>query len=419
MSLRGVIINEGRIGTNVAGDSREFAIIGGGVLVANPNNANEPLLSLGQRYELRRLSDAKAIGITQAYDDANNVRIYRHISEFFRRAGEGRVLHLMVTEQAMTPSDMVEDAKTLIVSAGGNVSDIAFLYNPPANYAPEMVDGLDSNVKAAIATLQTFAIWADEHDMPLHCILEGRGISDNLSSLGNLREITAGDAILEATKVTMVVGQDWKYAEGLDAIGKKYADAGTFLGVVASASWNSNPGEVETQNITDAARRLFEIGGLSNHKQYNEVFEDLETLDEKGYVLVIKYQGESGYWFNDGHVCSPIIVDAQGNMNQHTIYYSHTIDMAKRALRKRLLMEIKKTVHLLEGTLPSCMVKYYEAAGNLIFDNLAKKGLISQGTTTVDKDSDLLVAKELKVGFAVIPTGSVNVINGTINLKNQ
>ncbi|MPN30273.1 hypothetical protein SDC9_177736 [bioreactor metagenome] len=146
----------------------------------------------------------------------------------------------------------------------------------------------------------------------------------------------------------------------------------------------------------------------------------METLNDKGYVFPIRYQGIAGYWWNDGHCCVEIINDAAGNMNQHTIYYSHTMDMCKRALRLVYLPEVKKPVSLDEnGKLPESVAGYFNAIGDGVFNTLASNELISDGETTVDIDSDLLIEKVLNVEFAVIPTGCVNEIKGTINLKNQ
>ncbi|NDV93542.1 hypothetical protein D0T84_01245 [Dysgonomonas sp. 521] len=412
MSLRGVTLQEGRIGANVAGDSREFGIICSGIAVQDKAQLNTT-------YKLLRPSDAEAIGITEEYDTTNKVRVYRHISEFYRRAGEGRALHLRLIAQSFKPADMVESAKILVVEADGMISDLAFGYNPPAGYLETMADGFNSDVRAAIGPLQQFAVWTDENDMPLHTILEGRALADDASGAIDLRALKVGDATLEAAKVTIVFGQDWVYADTLDDLGKKYADVGTFLGVIASQAWNRNPGEVETQNLTDATLGVWTIGGLSNHKKYSEVFESLESLNDKGYVFPIKYQGLTGYWWNDGHVCAPIIIDAQGNMNQHMIYYSHTMDEAKRNLRRVYLPEVKKPVQLESGKLPTGMVGYYNAIGDREFERLAGNELISEGKTYTDANSDLLIAKVLNIDFGVVPTGCINEILGTINLKNQ
>jgi hypothetical protein len=412
MSLRGVVLKEGRIGVNVSGDQREFGLICNGVAVTDK-------VQLHTSYKLLRPSDAEALGITENYDQENKIRIYRHISEFYRRAGEGRALHIRLVDQTVKPAEMINDAKILAVDASGKISDIGFCYNPAQAYTDTIVDGFNADVRAAIQPLQEFAEWTDEKDMPLHTILEGRSLSEDLTTAIDLRNIKIGDVELSAAKVSLVFGQDWNYADGLDELGKKFADLGTFLGVIASQPWNRNPGEVETQNLTDATRKIWIVGGLSNHKKYSEVFESLETLNDKGYVFPIQYQGISGYWWNDGHVCAPVILDNQGNINQHTIYYSHTMDESKRALRRIYLPEIKKPVQLEEGKLPVGMVGYYNAIGDDEFNRLAGNSLISEGKTYTDPDSDLLIEKVLKIRFAVIPTGCVNEITGIINLKNQ
>jgi hypothetical protein len=412
MSLRGVTLKEGRIGANVAGDSREFGLICNGVAV-------EGKAQLNVAYRLLRTSDAEAIGITEEYDATNKVRVFRHISEFYRRAGAGRTLHLWLTAQSLEIVDMIAPAKMLAVESGGKIADLAFAYNPSADYKDTTTDGFNSDVRVAIGPLQQFAEWADNNDMPLHTILEGRALADDISEVINLRALTVGDAALEATKVTIVFGQDWAYADALDDKGKKFADVGAFLGVVASQAWNRNPGEVETQNLTDATLGLWTVGGLSNHKKYSEVFEGLETLNDKGYVFPVQYQGLTGYRWNDGHVCAPVILDAGGNMNQHMIYYSHTMDESKRRLRRAYLPEVKKPVQLENGKLPAGMVGYYNAIGDQEFARMAGNELISEGKTYTDANSDLLIAKILNIDFGVVPTGCVNEILGTINLKNQ
>lgn len=412
MSLKGFSITQGAIGPNVNGDGREYGLVANGVAVATKLKLNEP-------YKLLRLSDAEELGITSAYDTTNKVRLHRHISEFYRLAGEGKVLHLMVVATGVKPADMIPFAKTLAIAAEGAISDIAFAYNPPGGYSETQTDGFNTDCRAAIQPLQAFAEWADSNSMPLHTVLEGRGMTDNVSSAINLRDLRVGDAVLSATKVTLVCGQDYTYADGLDALGKKFADVGTFLGCVASQAWNRNPAELATQSLTDAVQGLWTVGGLSNHKTYNELYEQLETLNDKGYVFPIRYEGWGGYYWNDGHVCSPIVMDAEGRINEHTIYYSHTINQSKRALRQVYLPEVKQVMQLESGKLPAGMLGYYNAIGDNAFAKMAGVGLISSGRTQVDAQSDLLMEKVLRVGFSVVPTGCVGEIVGVINLKNK
>lgn len=412
MSLRGVIIKEGTVGRNVSGDSRQFALVCNGEAVGGKAELDKP-------YKLSRVADAEALGITQEYDTANDVRIYRHITEFYRKSGEGRPLWLVLCARAKKPEEMTDAAKMAVIESGGSISDIAFAYNPAEDYSDTVVDGMNADVKAAIIPLQRFAEWCDKHDMPLHVILEGRAIGDSLTGLADLRGLEASEGVtFHGEKVTVVIGQDWNYAEALASnLGKKYADVGTFLGCIAAQAWNRNPGEVATMRLTDGTRGDWLVGGLSNHKPYSEVFDNLESLDDKGYVFPIRYQGMDGCWWNDGHTCTPIIVDKDGNMNQHTLYYSHTMDECKRALRAAFLPELKGVVPVENGKLPKGVIAYFNSVGDNALSRLSPK--ISAWSVQADENSDVLVDKELRISFAVVPTGSVNTITGTINLKNR
>lgn len=436
MSLRGFSASTGKTGANAVNDGREFALIANGVAVGTT-------VELGKTYKFLRIEDAEALGITAVYDVDNSVQVHRHISEFFRIAGEGKILHVIIIAQTVLPIDMIPFAKTVIVATGGKISDFVFSFNPADDYVDTLVDGLNEDVLDAIPALQGLAVWADANDRPLHTILEGRAISETLSSLCDLRALLVGGTpaipaipahdevpevpevpavpgvLLNATKVTLVVGQDWSYADGLHALGKKFADVGTFLGCVAGQAWNQNPGEVATLNLQDALTSKFLVGGLSNHKTYAQVMESLETMNTKGYVFPIEYVGTPGYWWNDGHCCCEIINDVEGNMNEHMIYFSHTVDMAKRALRIAYMPEVKKTKPLENGKLPAGLVGYYDAIGDDVFGKMQGKQLISGGKTTVDPNSDLLIAKLLKLAFKVGPTGCIGEIKGTINLTSN
>jgi hypothetical protein len=410
MSLRGIVITEGLVGQNVGGDSRQFGLIANGVAVTDK-------VQLDTAYLLRRPSDAVAIGIDAAYDTAQSVNVYRHITEFYRRAGEGKKLWIMLLAQSVLPAAMTTKAKELAVAADGMISDMAFAFNPvtitgEGAYTETALNGMNADVYAGIAALQEFAEWTDDNDMPLHTILECRGIVDSVATLTDMRALTA-------QKVTLVIGQDYNYANTLWTLGKKFADVGTFLGVIAGAAWNRNPGEVQTNNLTNAARGSWLVGGLSNHTAYAAYYSEIETLNDKGYVFGIRYQGLTGYWWNDGHVCAPVTIDTDGNINQHTLYYSHTMDQCKRALRIAYLPEVKKPVVLDGGLLPASMVDYYNAVGDAVFERLSGLQLISEGRTYTDPASDLITDKILTISFVVVPTGCVNEIVGTINLKNQ
>lgn len=409
-NLDAVSIKKGKVGANRLDNNRRVSAL----IVSSPVIAE---LEFKTSVLLYGLYDAEQYGITADFDTENNVNVYRHIREFYRMAGEGIELHLMVVAQTETLTSITEDTagdklKRLLIDADYKVRQVAIALNPTEIGVP--VDGLPTDVFGAIAKAQGTAEWAYGQFMPVHIFVEGYGLAGLASVVPDLRAIDN----LSATKVTMVVGQDYKYAETKTGVAQKFADVGTVLGICAAASINQNIGDNEAFNLMDATKDAWMVPGLSSHQTNKEVYAQLQTFENKGYVFGITYPGLAGIRINNDHVCAPIVIDSEGNMNEHTVAYSRIMDDCARQLRTAYLPKVKKTYAVdSEGKLPTGVRVGLETIGDNIFQYMQNAVEISAGKTTVDPDSDLLVAKELKVAFDVQPTGVLGYLNGTINLK--
>lgn len=409
-NLDAVKISKGKVGANRTNNDRRVS----GLIVSSPVVAE---LAFKKAVKLYGLYDAEQYGITAEFDETNNVNVYRHIREFYRMAGEGIELNFMLVPQTETLTTIVEDvtgdiAKLLLVEADFKVRQLAIALNPTETGVP--VDGLLPDVYGAIPKAQGLALWAYNQFMPCQIFLEGYGLNGLGSVVPDLRAIEN----VEATKVTLVVGQDWQYAETKTGEAQKFADVGTILGVCAAAAINQNIGDNEAFDLNDATKDAWMVPGLSNHKRNVEIYQQLQTFEDKGYVFGLSYAGLAGIRINNDHVCAPIRIDAEGNMNEHTIAYGRTTDDAVRQLRTAYLPKIKKTYPVnQEGKLPAGVVSYLETIGDTIFTDMENASEISAGKTTVDPNSDLLIQKELKVTFNLQPTGVLGYLNGTINLK--
>lgn len=409
-NLDAVNIKKGKVGANKLDDTRKVS----GMVISSPVL---PLLAFKTTVQLYGMFDAAQYGITAAFDKTNNVNVYRHVREFYRMAGEGVELNLMIVAQTETLKSITQDTtgdklKQLLIDAEFKCRQVAIALNPTVAGVP--VDGLDPDVYGAIPLAQGMANWAYQNFMPTHIFLEGFGLSGLASVLPDLRDIEN----VEATKVTMVIGQDWAYAETKTGIAQKFADVGTVLGVCSAAAINQNIGDNDAFNLMDATKSAWMVPGLSSHKKNKEVFEQLQTFEDKGYVFGITYPGLAGVRINNDHVCAPIIIDSEGNMNEHTIAYGRVMDDCARQLRTAFLPKVKKTYPVdVAGKLPTGIRVGLEGIGDDIFKDMKNAVEISAGKTTVDPNSDLLVAKELKVAFNVQPTGVLGYLNGTINLK--
>lgn len=422
-SLKGVNIQRGTIGASVIGGRDSIVgLLATGVAVAADVANGISGIALGQTVKLTSLTDAEAYGINEAYDSTNSLSVYRHISEFYRMFPNG-TLYLMLYSGNMEAAFAEEFAKKLIVDANGEIR-ILGIANTPATGETDYLNGFPEDVFGSIQLAQQLYDWAFSTFRPCQVILEGRDFNaTNAAAAQDLRNITISDQVLEAFKVSVCIAQDWKYADGLDAIRKKMADLGTMLGSIAKKAVNENIGEVEGGNLVDVTNNKWLVAGLSNHQTVAGWDSQLEALDSKGYVFAISYTGIAGYYWNNDHTCTPIKKDKDGYFNEYTISYGRTHDKAVRDLRTCLLPKVKSTqpVDPSTGKLPQALVTYFERlADDDVFNTMAAEGLITAGKTTVDPNSDLLISpRELKVSFVLVPTGQIDEIKGTINLKTS
>ena len=422
-SLKGVNITRGTLGASVIDNAD--AVCGllspGTAIAANPAK-NIAGLPLDTTKKLTCLADAELLGITENYDNANS-SLYRHISEFYRIAGEGHTLYIRLYSGAM--SSCFEQAKTMIADSDGEIRILAVAGIQTGDEITYK-DGLTQEVYNSIAKAQEFYDWTFETFRPCQVILEGcRFNSATASQAADLRNLQPSEGVtLEAFKVSVCIGQDYAAVDGLaDNDPRRYrADIGTMLGSLAYREVNGNIGEVSGGNIANATKGAWLTAGLSNHKTIAEWDSQLEQLDEKGYIFGIHYAGLSGFYWNNDYTCTPAIKDKDGYFNEHTISYGRVLDKCVRDLRTALLPYVKSSqpVDPETGKLPKATAAYFEAVGDSVFERMMAAGTITAGKTTVDANSDLLTTpRVLKVSFVVVPTGCIDEIKGTINLKTN
>ena len=413
-NLNAVNINKGSLGPNRVADKDAISAI---LFSAGMATAG---LNLDEFSVIYNLNDAEQLGITAESDATNQVIMHRHIAEFYAMAGEGTKLYLVISD-ALIDVAVSNVATDLLNFANGEIKQLAVANSRATPAFTEatisVVDGLDAKIKTAISSGQFVAGEAYNNNMPVHIFLEGYNYTGPSNSVLDLRDITD----LAATKVSLVIGQDYDFAEDLTGVNQKFADVGTALGVCAKAKVNENIGDNSQFNLTEKIKGRWLQPGLSSHKKLNEVYDDLQTLEDKGYIFGMTYFGLAGVRFNNDHVCAPIVFDADNNVNEHTIAYSRTADKAVRQLRRAYLPRVKtswevdsKTGKLSKGTIVSL-----QDIGDQVFDDMIQRGEISFGQVKVNPDSDLLVDKVLEVAYTIVPKGNINEITGTLNLKTK
>ena len=409
--LSGVEIKKGRIGTNRRNSG--YAISG---LIISAIAATS--LALNTPTVVYNMNDVKTLGITAEYDTVNNINAYRHLSEFYRIAGEGTELHLMLVAQTVgLPAICETNAKILLAAAKGKIKQLAIAINLELTAVVVPLNGIPTEVYNAIPKAQGLYEWADSLFMPCQILLECYQHTGSAAASANLRELED----LEANKVTLVNGQDFLYASTKTGHAQKFADVGTILGVTSKANVNQNIGNNEAFDLTDAIKGVWIEPGISSHKTNSVLIEDLQTLENKGYVFGVSYTGLAGVRINNDHVCAPVIIDADNKVNEHTISLGRTSDKARRELRAVYLPKVKSDWLLDEttGKLRPASIVALQDIGDKVFEDMVANSEITYGKTTVDPESDLIIEKTLVVSFVMVPRGNIGEIKGTINFKTQ
>ncbi|CAA0152823.1 conserved hypothetical protein [Tenacibaculum maritimum] len=410
--LNGVNIEKGRVGSNRndTGDSISGLVI---------TSVKTDSLELNTPEVVYNLNDVKALGITAEFDKQNNVHVYRHFSEFYRQAGEGVELYIMLVAQTKTITEICDtEVRSLLLFAKGKIRQLAIAINIPEDENPIILNGLPTNVQDGIPKAQGLAKWAFDKKMPCQIFLEGYAFSGDSASVTNLRAIEN----VKADKVSVFIGQDFDYAsKQTNDRRKKFADVGTLLGVCSKAKVHQNVGNNEEFNLTDSVSKTWVEPGLSSHTSNIEAEAHLQTLEDKGFIFGVEYTGLAGVRFNNDHTCAEIIVDQDNSTNEHSIAYGRVNDKAVRSLRSVYIPKVKTdwAVNPKTGKLPPGVVVALEDLGDAVFENMEKRGEITFGKTAVDKNSDLLIEKVLKVGYNIVPKGGIGEIKGIINLKTK
>ena len=351
-------------------------------------------------YKLQRLDDAVALNIDAAYDTANNVLVYEHIKEFFRINPNG-VLWILLLAKTVSYADMVDktivtSAKKLLISANGDINQLAVAFNPTTAVAT------DTALLAAIPKAQLLA--AEEYDLhrPVHIILEGKGFdSANITNIHTLN----------VPNVSVMVGQS-KTVAAISAHTNRYGAVGTLLGAVSLAAVNESVAWVRKfpllgDNLQDFAIMNVASASLSESLKSN--------INDAGYIFFNRPALRTNIYFNDTHTGAPLTSDFLYIEN------NRSINKATRLIYDALLDDLNAPVKVdpTTGKLPAVVIKSMEALGNkAIEEGMLRADELSGFSFTIDENQNILSSSELATELTLTPTGTARKITVKLGFSN-
>ncbi len=350
-------------------------------------------LELNTAYPIYTLDEAVALGILKTGD---NAAAYKQIQEFYNEAGSGRKLWIIVSpdtiiiDKKVDKSENVCPAKILAESAQGEIKVMGVTWKPAAGYTGTTLDGLDSKVYAAVLAADSLAKDFVAQIMPFSVLLEGVGFTGVGSNLRDLLGMTSERAgiVLAATE-----------ENGQGAVGMT-------LGRLARI-----PVQRKISRVKDGALPTL-YGYLTDGDSIDTRLSDLDTMHDKGFIVLRKFPTRSGYYFNQDTTCAPVSNDL------HTISHLRVIDKALVITYNTYVEEIDEEVKVnADGTLDAAMIAYLQAKIERAV-GLNMVGEISAFEAYIDPKQNILSVPRLNVVLRITPVGYMSQIIVSLGFKN-
>ena len=381
--------------------------------------------------ELNSLEDAEAAGITAysgemgedgASKDLLNGIPYYHINHFFTVAGGSGRLFVMFADCSKNWDALVDMQK----AASGAINQFGVWtekslwkkMDPAANkYSISIVGDLQSVAENL----------ANNYNAPASILLCANSAqvetADGLNSNVVWSEIPT--CVIDARYVTVLLGQgmDVEVSKMQTSLTSRtpVGTVGAALGCLTQASVAESIGWVRNFDLVNYFPDIeFGFGDatvveskLTNSTKYSSLSQyQLDSLEELGYVFLVKYSGLEGHvYFSGDSTCS--------NGDYRTIARNRAINKSRRTVRTALLPYVNSPIKVdpSTGQLSSAQITIFT---NIITDILnamvAAEEISGIGSVVVPANQNILKNDTLTIQYTAIPVGTAKAIKVTEGL---
>lgn len=352
--------------------------------------------ALGVAKQFFSIDEVKDAGLNAEYDVTNTTNAFKQVADFYKVAGDGAELWVMVVAGTETMEDICDPAgvnayaKALLDAAGGTIRLLGISRIPDALYAATVLKGIDDDVIAALTNLEALAVSNAAKMEPFVGIVEGR---DYQGSPGDLEDLKG----LGFNRVAGVICSDKA---------DKSAAVGLLLGRLAADPVMRKPGRVKTGAIPIVS------GYFSDGTKVTRgVAESLDTL---GWIVMTPYPQRSGLYWGVDNTCSSADDDFS------TIVNRRVIDKAMLIAYDTYITEIMDEILVDDaGKLDPGVVKYYEGKiTNAVNNLMTGAGEISSMSAFVDPAQNILSTGQLVVNLSIVPVGYTKIIQVNLGFTN-
>lgn len=408
-TLPNVEINylDGRLGGAGFSEDGVAALLLSGVAVpVNPAKGTgfDLNTTLGPFFGIR---DVQKKGITAAYDADNSLKVYAHCVDFYKQAGEGAELYLMLVAKTVLMAEMVDTAgdyaTKLLQEKQGRIKLLGVGRVPDPAYVATPVEELDPDILTTISNTRTLISSQQALHQPVQIVIEGRDFQGDASKISDLRA-------LSSNRVSVCLGWHEESYEG--------SWLGLVLGKMAGIPVQRNIGRVKDGNLGIQQAYMVSAAAAAAKQTVEEYGEgNLKLLHQKGYIIPRAYPSLAGYYLNDDPVAISVTTD------YNSIAKGRVADKAARIAYQVYVRELLDDFVLEGGKLPVAKVKDFEQSIRKQLDlQMTNQGEVSSVTPKIDPNQDVIATSELKVSIELEPVGTARKITvdlGFVNPNNN
>jgi hypothetical protein len=355
-------------------------------------------LALGVSHQGFSLPEFEALGITEAYDTANSVRVWRELREFYDAAGSGSELWLLLVSQATNMQAILDKtqlfAKKLLSDAGGRIRLLGVGRNPASGYTPSTTaNQIDLDVINALTTGQALADEQFDLFTPIRIVIPGYAFTGTTSSLANLKAQTRRN-------VAVLIG---------GTSGGAACAVGLLLGRLASDPVQRNPGRVKSGSLPILAAYLgsatLETAGSGAST----------AIHDKGFITLRKYAGKAGYYFSDDPTATAATDDYS------SLARGRVIDKAVRLTYAAYVEEILDEVRVNpeNGQISAAQAGYYRAIVERVINNtMTANDEIEAVDALVEPAQNVLGTNKICIDLRITLVGYAKDIQVTLGFTN-
>ncbi|HNP24620.1 MAG TPA: DUF2586 family protein [Panacibacter sp.] len=372
------------LGRTVNTTDNVFAMLLSGAAVASK-------IALGEAKLFTSIDDLTTYGITSS----NNALAFAEITAFYSLAAAGTKLWVMLyanTSLLATVCDKDSGAiRTLVDSTSGELDGVFVNKVLPGGYTISLTEGLDDDVWNAVTKLQALCEDFGSRNLPFFAVVPGFGfLKANAGTMRDLNTMTKNQVAINL---------------GSDVVGGKPA-IGALAGWLADNEYYHNAGRVASGSVLDAA--YFMDGTAADSK---DIVNNLGTLHDRRYIFFRKFNGKSGFYFNDDPTACSVTDDFS------SISWNRVANKAQKLAYSVLVEKLNGDVDTdpISGGIARSLVSDWEGDVEAAINNaMTKKGAISAVKCIIDPDQVNLTTDSMDATIQIVRKGQAKTINVAI-----